>query len=547
MSAPNNASPSSLQSIRIAPQQVAKRSPVKFKFAKAPKPEVHEAKVHLKHGGVVKVAAVRNPASSVKIQKKGEPGKENGGNWACRIVHWTGDVVTRDAVILNANFDDMYPGATYEYASIANGSYKSLPYARKPLTINVDGIGFRKPAVKVAHPSKANIRQAIAEIKASERFHGGTRTFGWRGEVLSDEHLFLKTGGSGSFMGFGGSHDFNYRSNEKSHKYYLEIAQAYYTISVDDDVHEPSDFFVMKSEQPGNRDALAEQEVDPDWVFVESVTYGRLLQVMFECDESLESTGFDIEAHVDWLVLSAEANFSRKTKNLLSRSNITVAGIGGKADLAGKVVNSSFSDLHQRIDAFFGGKDDEVPIAYTLRTLDGAVVGTRMATDFTSRQCAPIAHKYKVTWTGVHCRNSDDADGAEDTKLFVRMRAWDGKGRDIVDLEGKNKYLLSTPHPKRLPWTFIEGSEEHDIPLDTNESRSFHHSLTFPIPTDDTGAKFAIRADVLEFDDTSDNDDFADQAKAFTVAEVGDGRDVTLLSTDDDSRIEFKFRIEPVF
>jgi hypothetical protein len=542
--------PCPARSIKVSqsPQASAERTKPKFKFAKPAKQCLHEGSVHLKEGGVVRVTALRNPTGSSKLKRKGDPDKEEKGRWACKIVHWSGDVTSRDAAILNPNFHRLYPGAVYDYTEIANGNYQTLPYARKALTVTVNGRGFKKTAVEVPHPSLASVNQAVAAIRNSQKVQGGAITFGRTLNVLSAEHLFLRTGGSGSFMGIGGSHEFRYGSTEKSHRYFLEIAQAYYTISVNDTVHEPDDFFVTKKQQPGNKDALDEKESDPNWVFVESVTYGRLLQVMLECDESLESTGFDVEAHVDWLVASGSGNMSRETRSLLERSTITVAAIGGKPDLAGRLVNSTFANLPERIDDFFGGKGDEVPIAYGLCTLDGALVGTRMTTEFTSRQCAPVAHKYKVTWTGVHCRNSDDADGAEDTRLFVRIRAWDGQGKDIMDEGKQNAALLKTRPPHApAPWSFIVGNEEHDIPLNTGESRRVDRSMTFALPNGDQRAKFAIRADVLEFDDTSDNDDFTDDVRTLTVAEVGAGKDLMLLCTHEDSRIEFNFQIQPVY
>src|SRR4051812_48270570 len=79
------------------------RPQVKFKFKKAPAAKLHESQVKLKHGGVVKVSAVRNPEGSGSLHRKGEPNKQHDGNWACNVVHWTGDVVTRDGAILNPN------------------------------------------------------------------------------------------------------------------------------------------------------------------------------------------------------------------------------------------------------------------------------------------------------------------------------------------------------------------------------------------------------------------------------------------------------------
>lgn len=526
---------------------------VRFKFKMPVKKELATAKLNLKRGGQISLTALRNPSEFGKIVPKADPAKDPAnGNWACSVTQWSGDIISREAAILNPNFHLMYPGATYKYESIADGSYKALPYARKPITVSVDGVNFSKPAVTVTAPSQSTIREAIAKIKGSQKAKGGTRTFGSTFEVLSEEDLVLRTGGSGYFLGFGGSHQFDYKSERKSHRYFIEVSQAYYTVSVDDTVNEPTDFFFSKTEAPGKADAIEDNKVDPNWVYVESVTYGRLLQLMIESDESLESVGLDIEAHANMIVAGGEGTFSMDQKNRLQKSTITLTAIGGQGDLAGQLVNSTFADLRGRIDRFFSGTDDEVPISYGLRTLDGALVGTRMTTDFTSRQCSPVASKYKVTWQNVFCERSNDQDSdtnPEDCQLLVRVRAWDGKGKDVVDIAGKNAAMLNgIKLGMNNLWTFVEGSSDHEIALKTGDRRDCsHRHLTFLMSANDKSAKFGIRADVHEFDGIDGDDDFLDQAKTYSVAEVGNGKNVVLTCTHGLSKIVFNLRIEPVF
>lgn len=536
------------------------RPQVKFKFTILPKKELFTSTVSLDKGGRVSVQALRNPPNYGKIVPSGPEQKSAPqGNWACTLTPFSGEIQSREPVVLNPNFHVMYPGATYDYKHIADGSYRALPYARKPITINVDGVNFSKPAVTVNNPSQASVRQAIAAIKGSQTLQGGSRTFGQAFQVLSEEDLFMRTAGSGYYLGFGGSHAVDYSSSRKSYQYFLEVSQAYYTVSVDDTINEPSDFFVTKAEQPGNTDALDESKIDPNWVYVESVTYGRMLQVMIQSDVALETMGIDVEAHADMLVAGGEGSFSLDQRSLLDKTSITIAAIGGNATYAGKLVNSTFKELRGRVDQFFEGTNDEMPIAYSLRTLDGALVGTRMTADFTSRQCAPVAERYKVTWKYVRCLQANDQNRSgdtEETQLLVRIRAWDGQGRDILDEDKRNKAMLDAAAMEKktgldLPdrWTFVEGNSNNPVLLDhKTPQRDFsHRHLTFKIPAGDKKAKIGIRADVVEFDDIDANDQFSDEAKSYTIGDVGAGKMVKLLSTDGGSRIEFGFYIEPIY
>ena len=558
-----------VNSVKAAPQRMRKflivrdgarpkvRLATKFKFKKLSKQRLHTAQVRLGQGGRVKVEAVRNPGEGSNFVPSASA-REEQGNWECDVHHWNAEIITRESVVLNPNFHALYPGAAYDYESIAKGEYETLPFARKPLMITVDGVNFSKPAVRVANPSKSSVAQAIATIKGSQRFQPGTRTVGTATKVTSEEDLFIQTGGSGYFLGFGGAHQFDFKSNRKSHKYFLDIAQAYYTVSVDDTVHEPEDFLVTKTEQPDNPKAVSESQLDPNWVFVDSITYGRILQVMIESDRSFESVGLNVEAHADFLAAGGQGTLTTEQKNLLDKATITVAALGGRGDLTGRLVNASAANLRSRIDDFFSGTDDEVPIAYGLRTLDGAVVGTRMTTEFTSRQCAPVASFYKVTWKNVVCKVSDDQNSltdAEETKVMARVRAFNGAGKEILDEGRLNATIIEVAKASKktglqipLPWTFSKGNEDHPLVLSTGEVRDMsQHSIKFAIPPGDKNAKIGIRADVLEFDTAFDSDDFTDENKAFLISEIGSGKQVSLLCADEDSRIQFNFTIEPVF
>src|SRR5690606_27818264 len=259
-----------------------------------------------------------------KIVPKGNTKTESADGWNCEIKPWSGEIVSKEAAVLNNNFTKLYVGSIYKYESIADGSYQSLPYKRKPITIVATALNFQSPAKTVSNPSMSTIQTAVNSMVNSKTGRGSAKTFGQKFKVLSEEDLFIRTAGSGFFLGFGGSHDIKYKTSNKSHKYFIELYQNYYTISVDDTVHNPGDFFYLKSEHPENTDALSDLQVDPNWVYVDSVTYGRILRVMFESDWSFESVGIDIEAHANLLVAGGDASFNMQQKSILSKTSVTV-------------------------------------------------------------------------------------------------------------------------------------------------------------------------------------------------------------------------------
>lgn len=526
-----------------------------FKFKLRPNPVLDKRDISLAGGGKVAVTAKRNVSNYAWIVPDPNFSQQvKNDNWSCNIEKWSGEVHTQETAILNRNFDEIYPGAIFDYESIANGTFKTLPYQRKPLGITITDHRHKITKADVANPTYGDVMGAVGKIINSQIGNGAARTYGQRFHVLSEEDLFIRTGGSGYFLGFGGSHQVDYKSNSKSNKYFVEIIQEYFSIKVNNTVFEPKDFFVMKSEAPNNNKALDEAKVDPNWVYVRSVVYGRMLQLMFESDESFESVGIDIEAHADILFAGGEANFNSKQKNVLKNTSVKVVAIGGDPVYSAQLLNAdSLKDLKNRLDNYFDGRKDEMPIGYSLSTLDQEIVGAQLMSNFTSRHCAPRANKYAVEWDQVTCLKEDDGGGGEQIKAMVRIRCLDGNGKDILDIEKINNGVLAAVKAKKdtglpipVPFTFSKGSDNSPLNLTQGETYKIDRKIVFKVNPDDANAKIAIRADVIEFDDFGD-DNFTDGEWQMKIGEIGASQTVKLVCSHDLSRIEFKFIVYPVF
>jgi hypothetical protein len=533
-----------LQAVRVRPA-------LKFKFNVAQKKVLHASSIGLQGGGKIKIQAERNLIDEVSILPN-KSKTEEGAGWTCHVQDWDAEVISRDTAILNPQFTKIYVGGVYDFTSIANGEYKTLPYARKPLTIVSDNNYAKKAQVVVQSPSSGHIQAGIVELVGGAK-PGGSRTVGTAYEMLSEEDFFMRTGGSGYYLGFGGSHQFNFKDSKKSHKYIAEIYQAYYTIFVDDSVNEPKDFFYLKSEST-KPDALDEAKIDPNWVYVDSVTYGRVLYLVYESDYSFSEYGIEADMYANIGLAGGEANLDTRQKKILQSTKLTVGAVGGSPIFSGLLSNqSSYKDLKQRIDNFFNQTNDEVKIAFTLSTLDQATVGTRMITKYTSRQCAPRASAYRITWKMVVNSVNDDSGSASEIKAFVRIMAFEGNGKAIMDADKKNQPIAvweKLPESSKAitpkPWTFIEGSASNPLDLKEGENWEVNKHVLFKVPEKDNHAKLAIRVDVLEFDDF-DNDNFQDNYWEGKIADLSDHTPVSLVSRHEGSRVTFLFVVEPIY
>lgn len=538
---------------RVITKNVLKKSTFVFKIK--PNPVIFKTKVKLSTPNAIDVQVIRNPGLYAKIVPDANYSKQQKDqNWNCSEKRWSGDVIREEPVILNKNMDQLYPGAIFAYESINNGTYKRLPYQRKPLTVVVNRNQASLTTITVENPSVGSIMQAMSNIRGSFKGGGAAISFGESFEVLSEEDLFMRTGGSGYYLGFSGEHSVDYRSTNKSHKFFVKLYQEYYSILIDDTHMQPSDFFVTTDESPTAKDALKPELIDPNWVVVSSIKYGRVLNLMFESDESYTEYGMDVSAYANFLIAGGSANFSLRQKDFLKRVNVRFVAYGGNPSLTGQVLTAgNQKDLAKAVNNYFAGTMDEVPIAYSLATLDGENVGVRLMSDFTSRQCAPAAGKYEVLWNSVTCDYNDDGADGEEITAYLRIRAWDGKGVEILDVEKKNKKIIERDQMNKktglklpVPWTFTRGTKNNPIQLEKTETREINQRVTFKVSKDDKNAKLGIRADVLEYDDFSD-DHFTDDVRNLRFSEIIDGEELKLICTDGKSRIRFNITVRPVY
>jgi hypothetical protein len=168
---------------------------------------------------------------------------------------------------------------------------------------------------------------------------------------------------------------------------------------------------------------------------------------------------------------------------------------------------------------------------------------------------------YRITWKEVINTVNDDSGNSSELKVFVRIMAFDGKGKTIVDMGGKNKPIIeweklgSAAHkivPK--PWTFTEGSEKNPLELKARRGWTANKWVEFQIPVKETKAKFGIRVDAVEFD-TSFNpvflttsttmDYYEDNLWEANVADIKIFKPVEIVIREEAARLTFKFMVSP--
>jgi len=523
-----------------------------FKFKMIKKPILATTTVGLSGGGTIKMEFGRNMQAVSKFTSKGKPA-ETEGNWTCSVNSVSAEIINRDNAILNPQFHKLFVGGVYDINNIVNGKYNEVPFTRKPFTL----VNFNSEAKNAitevkSPPDSGKVQQAIQDLTYGIKISSAGKGISNKFEMASLESFFMKTGGSGYYLGFGGNADFDFKSKTKTHKYVLQFSQVYYTISVGS-LKEPKDFFYLTSE--GNEaGAIDQNKIDPNWVYIDSVSYGRLLYVVFESKYDLTEYGFSADVYADFGVLGAEAHYDDRQLKIMESISYQIGFVGGDAKAVGKLLGAnSLKELKKRIDAYFQNTSGAEKIAFTLATLDQATVGTRMITAYTSRQCGPITNKFRVTWLTVQNTKNDDSGSAGEFRTTVRIKAIGGNGKSVMDVDKRNKALAEweklPKHAKKLvapPWTFTKGTGNNPLELKEGESWKANKVIEFELPKDDKNAKIAIRVDAVEYDDF-DNDKYDENTWQKKISEITTVTPVVLVTNEGAGRVTFILQVEPIY
>lgn len=170
--------------------------------------------------------------------------------------------------------------------------------------------------------------------------------------------------------------------------------------------------------------------------------------------------------------------------------------------------------------------------------------------------------KYRISWDKVINTVNDDSGNSSELKVFVRIMAFDSKGKTILDEGKKNKKIIeweklpSSAHqiiPK--PWTFAEGSENNPLELGQGKSWAANKWVEFRISSKEKKARFGIRMDAVEYDtsinpilltSTTTRDYYEDNLWEANVSDIKKSTPVVLVIREQEGRLTFKFTVSPV-
>ena len=164
-------------------------------------------------------------------------------------------------------------------------------------------------------------------------------------------------------------------------------------------------------------------------------------------------------------------------------------------------------------------------------------------------------NKFRITWKSVQNTINEDGNDAGEFQMQVRIRAFGGNGKSILDVDKKNGALeawdkLDTNLKKMMniqaPWTFLKGSSSNPLVLKEKEMWNSNQSVVFNIPKDAMDGRIGITVDAVEFDDFTD-DYYDSNTWVKKIKEITKLTPVVLVINEGGARLTFIFDVEPLY
>lgn len=342
---------------------------------------------------------------------------ENGVAQECVYKRYTGTALYETLVSFDPNADSIWPGAITQTRTLPQGLAAPIGLARRPGTITLSdavisgGSSASKYSRTISSPSLASTRDAIGGILAQDGVRLAAKSNYLAETAYSMNEASLKMGVAVSWMNGSVKASFSGSWLAKKTTMVVRFVQAYYTVSFAAPPSPEKVFGPLVTADdarpymgPGNAPG-----------YVSSVTYGRMLIMKVESDESER----DLRAALDVAFSKGSVSVDAKSKDVLKSSTFSVFVLGGSPDDAARI---QAADAENRAGALgtyieqganFDPKSPGVAISYTVRRLaDNETIKVASTIDYQVPVCTPAAVNVALDLQKLFIRKDGKAGGS---------------------------------------------------------------------------------------------------------------------------------------
>jgi Thiol-activated cytolysin len=315
--------------------------------------------------------------------------RSDGSRWTCTSQQVDLQSAPDDFILMNAA-PDIYPGSLLRGNSINNFPPHRIAVNRGggEITVDLKSTVPSSSVVQLDSITPGLVNQAMDDILTNRPTGDFADRFSMKFQsVESEEDLRIALKAQASGTAWEAEGEISFRSNRKYNRYLVTLTQLFYTMTYTPP-NDRSKFFA----DGVNPSDISPLDIGPDNppVFVRTVNYGRLVNIMIESTSSLVELESKVKLSYDAAVSSGSIDIAVDYVSSLDNVEVTAIVYGGKGispgDLTGdfEALKAALSAPQTIVAA--------VPISYTMedvRNFD--TVKVQLATSYEVKNCTPVA------------------------------------------------------------------------------------------------------------------------------------------------------------
>ena len=388
--------------------------PDSFSAARAPEPDQSALR------DLIRGASAPPTAAEQATKETGQDTQlktENGVSQECVYKRFTGTALYETLVSFDPNADSIWPGAITQTSTLPEGLAAPIGLARRPGTITVSDAVIEgapsggKYSRTIDAPSLASTREAISGMFAGSPVRLAAKSNYLAETAYSANEASVKMGVAVSWMNGSVKASFAGSWLSKKTTMVVRFVQAYYTVSF----AAPSSPEMVFGPLVTADDARPYMGPGNPPAYVSSVTYGRMLIMKVETDESER----DLRAALDLAFNKVNVSIDVAAKNVLKNSTFSVFVLGGSPDDAARIQASDAETRSSALAAYiqnganFDPKSPGVPISYTERRLaDNETIKVSSTIDYQVPVCTPAPVNVALDMQKLFVRKDGKAGGS---------------------------------------------------------------------------------------------------------------------------------------
>jgi len=401
----------------------------------------------------------------------------------CVYKRYEGVKLYETLVSFDPNADSLWPGAVIQTKTLPQGLLAPIGLPRAPGTITVTNATLSSESDSLSRtieePTQAAVQDAIDDVLRSENLSFAAKSTYDARQVYSLNEAAVKAGVAVEWMSGSVKASFDGEWGSSKTSYIVKFTQNYYTVTFSPPQSPESVFDPCVA----TGDALPYMGSDNAPGYLASVTYGRMLLMKIESNDSSSDIEAALNAAFNASAVDVEVDIDTQFKEVLRNAVVTVFALGGNPESAVELMTDADNRAEKLANylengAKYSPESPGVPISYTVRTLaDNATVKVASTLDYQVPYCSAASDHLMLELDSINVVNDGDNWPKGAGEISVRVY---GKltSQDAADLGSQSAGACTASTPDNCGELLLDAYYHADSgDLVTIQESAFHSFL----------------------------------------------------------------------